>query len=602
MPNYFSKQSVISALFVLLVFSAGPARAALNKLPFIGDKFTFDINLTGETSFDKNIVEAIRTQRKGSVEFKAMTSPLSAERFDRDVIARWLESEGFFDFNVSSAIADNHLTYTIDTGPRYLIQSLKIAFPDNIPLPSKTLLKTAEGEPLRAEDVLNTQSQLKDYIQSSQCLYKIQLDYYAEVNHQTHKAFLTFRLEPSNQVTFGPPQIVGATDIERDYLQNFLTFKPGECFKRKKIEFSRLALLQSNLLSRVDIAIAEPNNQQVIVSYDVTERRHRTIKAGLGYDSNTELGLTLGWQHRNLLHRGERLDIDSHFNQFNKDVSAELVKPHFLQTNQTLTLTSKLAQETSDGYIYTSGEVGAGISRPLANKWAGSIGSNLEFSRDKRDGDKSDFALLSAPLSLNYNPNNQVLDPINGWAISIQLQPFIDLYNTKTQFTKSSAALSAYFSARSLPGRPTLALRSALGSISGESLDAIPSAHRYYVGGGGSVRGYRYQSVGDLSEDEDNPNVPLGGLSFAEAAAELRLRFSNSWGAALFVDGGYAYPGKRPTFGEDFLWGAGLGVRYFTSFAPIRFDIATPLNPRKNKSGKTIDDKIQLYISIGQAF
>ncbi|MDC0002879.1 BamA/TamA family outer membrane protein [Porticoccaceae bacterium] len=45
------------------------------------------------------------------------------------------------------------------------------------------------------------------------------------------------------------------------------------------------------------------------------------------------------------------------------------------------------------------------------------------------------------------------------------------------------------------------------------------------------------------------------------------------------------------------LWGAGLGLRYYTSFAPIRFDIGVPLNQRAE-----IDDSFQIYISIGQAF
>lgn len=140
--------------------------------------------------------------------------------------------------------------------------------------------------------------------------------------------------------------------------------------------------------------------------------------------------------------------------------------------------------------------------------------------------------------------------------------------------------------------QPTLAVRAASGSLTGASLEAIPADLRFYVGGGGSVRGYPYQSIGELTDGE-----PDGGKSYGEASAELRLKIKGNWGMALFVDGGYAYPTELPSFGENFLWGAGIGIRYLTGFAPIRFDIAAPLNRRDD-----IDDPIQLYISIGQAF
>ena len=145
--------------------------------------------------------------------------------------------------------------------------------------------------------------------------------------------------------------------------------------------------------------------------------------------------------------------------------------------------------------------------------------------------------------------------------------------------------------------RPTLALRAATGTITGADLTAIPAAHRFYVGGGGSVRGYAYQTAGELTDSE-----PDGGLAFGETSLELRLRLTQNWGFVLFTDGGYAYPGETPRFGENFLWGAGFGIRYLTSFAPLRLDVATPLDKRTNSQGEVIDDSVQIYISLGQAF
>ena len=54
--------------------------------------------------------------------------------------------------------------------------------------------------------------------------------------------------------------------------------------------------------------------------------------------------------------------------------------------------------------------------------------------------------------------------------------------------------------------------------------------------------------------------------------------------------------GAFPDFSETFRWGAGVGLRYFTGFGPIRLDVAVPVNKRDT------DDEFQFYISFGQAF
>ena len=41
---------------------------------------------------------------------------------------------------------------------------------------------------------------------------------------------------------------------------------------------------------------------------------------------------------------------------------------------------------------------------------------------------------------------------------------------------------------------------------------------------------------------------------------------------------------------------AGIGLRYYSSFGPIRIDVGTPLNPRSG------DSRVAVAVSLGQAF
>ena len=119
----------------------------------------------------------------------------------------------------------------------------------------------------------------------------------------------------------------------------------------------------------------------------------------------------------------------------------------------------------------------------------------------------------------------------------------------------------------------------------------MPADRRFYSGGGGSVRGFAYQAVGPRLSN----NTPEGGLSLAEASVELRHRINTQWGVVAFVDAGSVGLSETPEFNHA-SFGAGVGVRYNLGFGPLRFDLATPLNPRQG------DSRIEAYISIGQSF
>ena len=109
--------------------------------------------------------------------------------------------------------------------------------------------------------------------------------------------------------------------------------------------------------------------------------------------------------------------------------------------------------------------------------------------------------------------------------------------------------------------------------------------------GGGSGRGYGYQEIGP----RDVNNDPVGGRSLAEFSVETRIRFGQSFGIVPFFDGGNLYAPALPDF-TGLRYGTGIGVRYYSSFGPIRVDVGTPLNPRRG------DSRIAIYVSLGQAF
>jgi translocation and assembly module TamA len=202
------------------------------------------------------------------------------------------------------------------------------------------------------------------------------------------------------------------------------------------------------------------------------------------------------------------------------------------------------------------------------------------------------FFIGALPASLAYDGSDDLLDPTKGFRLSGRFSPEASLQNGFFGYSKTQIDASVY---QPVSANVVLAARTRLGTIVGESRDRIAPSRRFYAGGGGSVRGYGFQKLGPRDPIFDDP---IGGKSLAEFSIEARVRtglFGGALGIVPFIDAGNIYTSSVPKL-DDLRFGAGIGVRYYTSFGPIRVDVGTPLNP---ESG---DDKIAVYVSLGQAF
>ncbi len=601
--------SALTALALGILIVTAKTDAA--SLPFInGEGPTYAVNLTPANKSLAGLIKSyIDEFRKASPPEESAPLYRIAEK-ELESIRRLLQSRGYYeptvDYQISASAKTDRdkqpaITYNIETGPQITVSQIKLNYPRGIEPPDKQTLAIKEGKALVAQNVLDTRAQLKALAGEKYCLLNIKLDYKAIISREDNSATLTFTLEKSPAVHFGEVSFEGLTSLSPKYLETQLPFEKGECFSQQKLDLAKLELLQTNLLASADPVLQteglsgnEPTEetQPLDILFRVKERNHRTFSAGLEYSSDTDLGVMLGWEHRNLLGDAEKLNVEAGVNSINQYVSGTYTIPNFILENQDLTFTIDLNKEETDAFESTRAESSAILSRQINDEISGTLGVAATESRVIEDGNEENFSLVSLPASLTYDNRNDILNPTTGWTATTSARPFVDIAKEDTRFFQWTLSGATYLTAEEWFMQPTLALRAASGALTGASLDAIPADQRFYVGGGGSVRGYPYQSIGELTDGDPN-----GGKSYGEAAAELRLKIKGNWGMVLFLDGGYAYPTELPSFGNDFLWGAGIGVRYLTGFAPIRFDIAVPLDRRDD-----IDDPFQIYISIGQAF
>ncbi|MDB5662267.1 MAG: surface antigen, partial [Sphingomonas bacterium] len=317
----------------------------------------------------------------------------------------------------------------------------------------------------------------------------------------------------------------------------------------------------------------------------------------IGYGTGEGVRTELSWQHRNLIKPEGAVTFRGVAGTQEQSLGAVLRKSNYKARDRVLTAQVIASHTNRNAYDAKTFTVGAGIERQTniiwQKKWTWSFGGELTAS-DEQDvirasgvSRRRTFFIAAVPTSLAYDGSDDLLNPTRGYRLSGRLSPEASLQDGSFFYARMQIDGSAYVP---LSGRTTIAGRARLGSIAGASRDRIAPSRRFYSGGGGSVRGYGYQDIGPRDVDND----PVGGRSIAEFSIEARVRFGD-FGVVPFLDAGNLYTEALPRF-TGLRYGAGLGVRYYTSFGPIRVDVGTPLNPRSG------DARIAVYVSLGQAF
>lgn len=581
-------------LVLLLAYSLSTGIQAV-ELPFLNYGPAFRVELQVSTELlHKQIREDLIEQRKSNTEMSIYNTTAKFARAEKNTLEKILRARGYYQANIDFVITDKVIVYRVKSGPQYTVHKITFTIPENINWVAGTGVSVGieKGDALEAQRVLDSLQRFGKRITNNNCLLQVKTNYRVFLDNENYQAEIEFIVEPSEQVYINAITLSGLKAVDSAFLRRKIKIQEGACFKRNDLDKARLALLQSSLVASSEHVITHPKKGSVDLEFTLTERNHRSVKVGVGYSSDEKAILGLGWEHRNLLGAGQKFALDMRFSHVLQSVNGRLTFPELYRPEQTLEFYGGLSGETREHYETETITGGVVLTRELNDLLSVSGGTRLKLSSVRDLEDREEFAFLSFPLSATFNTTDDLLDPTEGWILTAQIIPYIDLFEPQTQFIKMIGSASGYYTVDDFSGAPTFAFKTALGSLTGADLKKVPADERYYSGGGGSVRGYPYQSLSQY-EGED----PLGGRSFVEASFEVRFRYASNWGSVLFVDGGFAEPATTPSWTGSVRQSAGVGLRYFTAATPLRFDIAWPLQRRKD-----IDEGFQLYISLGQAF
>jgi translocation and assembly module TamA len=419
------------------------------------------------------------------------------------------------------------------------------------------------------------------------------------VDHATRSMTVEWRIDTGPYARFGAATIEGLQTLDPVFVQSRLPWEVGQPFDGTKVDEARKTLVDSGLFSSVKIAYASSLDADGRLPMTVTlvEGKPRSIGGGVSYSTAEGFGAKgfggkAFWEHRNLFGQGERLLLTIEGGETIQGARGDLRKPDLTKPRLTWLGALQASREDRDPYESLGYGGSGGVEYEFTDELTGTGSLALERSRIDDHVTDQTFTLLSTPLGLTFDTTDDLLNPSRGTRVNLGVAPYFSVADSDVNFAVTRLSDSFYVSLNK-EHDVVLASRALIGTIVGaDSTGELPATKRLYGGGAGSVRAYGFQKLGPVGPTGD----PTGGRSQLELGTELRWRMFGDFGGAVFVEGGNVYDDEVPDLNEPIRWGAGVGLRYFTDFGPVRLDIAFPINPRRN------DDTLEFYIGLGQAF
>jgi translocation and assembly module TamA len=584
------------------------------------------LNIVGDESMAAELRKLTEDLDKDQPLTGDSLSLLQGAQARRARVATALRSKGFYDARVTATVAGqpvddpaaldaieqkpeaDKVAFTIDvaTGPVYRVVDLALVGPPDIvgyPGLDRSKLAIGPGKPADAALILATQDQILGQIRDRGFALAAVTHREVLIDHATREAHVTFTLDAGPPTRMGRVHFSGTEKVDTTFLQKRVPFEQGDPYSPAKVNAMRDRLTSLGTFNSVRIKPGTALDERGELPFEVelTDRAPRTIGFGASYETQRGFAVNGYWMHRNLFGEAESLKLSAEVNHIGQGaipadlgygLKADFRKPDWFMKQQDAVANAAAVNEIFDAYHRKAVTLLVGIDQILNPQWRFRVGVSGEVSQIQRYGIWGYYSLIGLPAQVIYNRANSDVDPTEGFRLTLNASPYADLTHSGDIFGILKLVGTAYVNV-SGDGRSVLAGRAAFGTIPGGNNASIPFDKLFYAGGGGSVRGFAYQSAGP----RDAFNNPLGGASLVEASLEFRQRFGQSWGAVVFVDAGSSYTDTMPNFSQFApRLGAGAGVRYYTDFGPARLDVGVPLNKRDG------DAPFGVYVSIGQAF
>ena len=399
-----------------------------------------------------------------------------------------------------------------------------------------------------------------------------------EVTRAQHAADIDLRWSSGPRYRLGEAEFVQTPTpiIREDVLRKLVGWAPGAAYDVAELERLRKSLVALDYFGLVDVsAPAETaQNKQVPVQVNLTPAPRSIYSYGLSYGTRSGAGFSTGFERRYLNQRGHKALAQIDWGNQRKTATVQYRIPAFAWRDGWYSASLQAADEQTDSLdnrhlefvASRSGQYNEHLNlvasvHVLRERWS-------YFTVNKPVGLYQFASFVFPQLRADYINVDNRMAPRSGFGGGLTLRGgngnatgFVQLHANAQWFHGFDA--DSRLIVRGEAGR----------TFTGDLLNLPPSL-RYFAGGDRSVRGYGWREIGPRIRNSQGDLYAVGASSVLTTSIEYERYFNGPWGAAVFVDSGSAFDGRR----ADPHTGVGIGLRWRSPVGPVRIDIARGLN------------------------
>lgn len=420
-----------------------------------------------------------------------------------------------------------------------------------------------------------------------------------KLNPETHVGFVDYVITEHNRFHIGEIIITGSAKTRPYVILRELLFKSGETIKYSLLLESQRRLYLTGLFESVFIrpqvsAAGDSSAKDILI--ELKENLSSEFNVSLGYGSEDKARTRVEVVTSNLVGTARKAGLNLSASFIRRSIEASFTEPRTFGTKWRTDVNSIFEYLEEPGYDVSSFEGRLTFGRSLGKFTNLNIAFKYEDARLRHVAVAEDIKTIdprtrSIVLSLFHDTRDNLFDPRTGLYFEFTNEFAAAFLSGNNTFSRSIIDLKKFYEWNH---KTVLASALEVGWIKHlGDLEEIPLNERFYAGGANSIRGFGYQLVGPLDEND----IPQGGkFKIVWNVLEVRRALFKMFGAVLFVDLGNIW--HRP---DDFKINTlriacGAGLRASSPIGILRLDYGINLDPTESEANDMV------HFSMGHTF
>ena len=560
------------------------------------------INIVGNNAFDdKTLLGKFELSTSNLLSFYTKNDQYSKQKLSADLetLRSYYLDRGYINFSIEStqvAITpdkkDIYVTVNVKEGDVYRLSKVKLA--GNLVVPPDELIKLVSVGPTEIfsrKSATETSKAIQDRLGDEGYAFA-NVNMVPEINEAQKTVDMAFFVDPGKRVYVHRVNFRGNAKTRDEVLRREMRQMEASWASSSKIERSKTRLERLGYFESVNVETPPVvgTADQIDANFTVVEKASGNLSAGVGYSQVQGIVLNANIAQDNVFGSGKRVNVAFNNSTYLTSYQFGFFNPYFT--------TDGISQGYNLGYTkrnagainianYNTNIANAGINFGIPlNEF-----DQIRFDTDVKHTDLSTtqfssyqinqfiqdqgskFWTFSQAVSWSHDTLNRAIFPNKGG--QQRLSALVMIPGSDLEYYKVGYRHQHYFP---LAKDFTFKLNGeiAYGGSYGSNTNGLPFFDNYFMGGTGSVRGYKNNTLGP----RDSRGYPLGGSSKIVANAELFfpvpfMSETKSVRLGTFFDAGalndsFSINGMR--------YSAGISGEWLSPFGALSISAAYPIN------------------------